>query len=142
MEIIAPSLELLLEVRFGIEKGVGIKRVLDGYIQSQSHSDWSQKLGLWIKLQEMGRPTQTLLAELPFARRQVLEVLEQGLRGETIYSQLCSLQEELMQATELEIDEFVVKLPLKSLIPLLFLQFPAFLLLLIGPFLTEFLSHS
>jgi hypothetical protein len=142
MEIIAPSLELLLEVRFGIEKGVGIKPVIDGYIQSQGHNDWGQKLGLWLKLQEMGRPTQSLLAELSFARRQVLEVLEQGLRGEAIYSQLCSLQEELVQATELEIDEFVVKLPLKSLIPLLFLQFPAFLLLLLGPFLTEFLSHS
>lgn len=142
MEIIAPSLELLLEVRFGIEKGLGIRPILKGYILSNREREWGKKLELWLKLLEMGRPTTVVLSELTFARRQVLEILEQGLKGEAIYSQLCSLQTELMQATELEIDEFVVKLPLKSLIPLLFLQFPAFLLLLLGPFLTEFLSHS
>jgi hypothetical protein len=91
---------------------------------------------------EMGRSPAEILSKMTFVRRQCLETLQQGLRGESIYQQICSLEEEVLEATKLEIEEFVSLLPMKSLIPLLFFQFPAFLALLLGPFLISFLSQS
>lgn len=142
MENLAPPLELLMEVRFGLEKGQSLKKTLQQYIDQQSADLWRQKLGLWLKLLEMGRNPSEITASMSFIRRQVLEIIESGLRGESIYQQICSLEEEVFEATKLEIEEFIAVLPMKSLIPLLFFQFPSFLALLIGPFLLSFLSQS
>jgi hypothetical protein len=142
MENLAPPLELLMEVRFGMEKGISLKKTLQYYIEARPIDPWRQQLGLWLQFLEMGRPVSEILVSLSFVRRQCLEVLELGLRGEPIYQQICSLEEEVFEATKLEIEEFVAVLPIKSLVPLLFFQFPAFLALLIGPFLGSFLSHS
>ncbi len=142
MENIAPPLELLMEVRFGLEKGVSLRKTLQSYIDSQPADPWRQQLALWLKLLELGRPPQEILGSMTFVRRQCLEVIEMGLRGEPIYQQICGLEEEVFESTKLEIEEFVATLPIKSLIPLLFFQFPAFLALLIGPFLGALLHHS
>jgi len=142
MENIAPPLELLMEIRFGLEKGVSLRKTLQLYIEAEPADPWRQQLGLWLRFLEMGRPPQEVLASMTFIRRQCLEVIEMGLRGEPIYPQICGLEEEVFEAAKLEIEEFVAVLPIKSLVPLLFFQFPAFLALLIGPFLTSFLAHS
>jgi hypothetical protein len=142
MEALAPSLELLLEVRFGLEKGSGIRATVQDYIEVHGRTQWGVQLEVWFQLYKMDRSTLPILNEMCFARRQVLELIEQGLRGAPIYSQVCFLQDELIQSTQLEIAEFVTKLPLKSLFPLLLLQFPAFLILLLGPFLTQFFAQS
>ena len=142
MENIAPPLELLMEVRFGLEKGVSLRKTLQGYIEAQPADPWRQQLRLWLQFLEMGRPTTEIMASLTFVRRQCLEILEMGLRGEPIYQQICGLEEEVFEAAKLEIEEFVSTLPIKSLVPLLFFQFPAFLALLIGPFLASFLAQS
>lgn len=142
MENLAPPLELLMDVRFGLEKGQSLKKTLLHYIEAQPEDPWRQQLGLWLKFQELGRPTQQIFSQMTLMRRQCLEVIEIGLRGEPIYQQICSLEEEAFEATKLEIEEFVSMLPMKSLIPLLFFQFPAFLALLMGPFLISFLSQG
>lgn len=142
MENLAPPLELLMDVRFGLEKGQSLRKTLLQYIEAQPHDPWRQQLHLWIQLLEMGRHSGEVTLKMTFMRRQCLETLEMGLRGEPIYQQICNLEEEVFQATQLEIEEFVAILPMKSLIPLLFFQFPAFLALLIGPFLFSFLSQG
>lgn len=142
MENIAPPLELMMEVRFGLEKGQALRKILLFYSESIPEDPWRQQIRLWLQLIEIGRPTSELLSGLTMARRQCLELLQQGLRGEPVYAQVCAMEEEIFEFAKLEIEEFVSLLPIKSLIPLLFLQFPAFLALLIGPFLTAFLSQS
>lgn len=142
MENLAPPLELLMDVRFGLEKGQSLRKTLLQYIEAQPHDPWRQQLHLWIQLLEMGRHSGEVTLKMTFMRRQCLETLEMGLRGDPIYQQICNLEEEVFQATQLEIEEFVAILPMKSLIPLLFFQFPAFLALLIGPFLFSFLSQG
>jgi len=142
MENLAPPLELLMDVRFGMEKGQSLKKTLLYYIEAQPQDPWRHQLALWLKLLEMGRSPLEITTQMTFVRRQCLEIIEMGLRGESIYQQICSLEEEVFEATKLEIEEFIAVLPMKSLIPLLFFQFPAFLALLIGPFLLSFLSHG
>lgn len=142
MENLAPPLELLMDVRFGLEKGQSLKKTLLTYINSQPEDPWRQQLGLWLKLLEMGRSTQEVTSSMSFVRRQCLELFELGFKGEPIYQQICNLEEEVFESTKLEIEEFIAVLPMKSLIPLLFFQFPAFLALLMGPFLLSFLSQG
>ena len=142
METLAPPVELLMEVRFGMEKGQSLRQTLQSYSQNPNQSIWKQNVALWLNLLVTGRSPAEVIKELSPARRQVLELMEVGLRGEPIFPQVCALEEELFEAMKMEIEEFVAILPMKTLIPLLFCQFPAFLILLLGPFLTQFLSQS
>lgn len=142
METLAPPVELLMEVRFGIEKGQSLKKTLQSYSQGSDQSPWRQTIRLWLNLLEMGRSPAEALKDLTLARRQVLELMELGLKGEPIFPQVCALEEELFETMKMEIEEYVATLPLKTLLPLLFCQFPAFLILLLGPFLTQFLSQT
>lgn len=142
METLAPPVELLMEVRFGIEKGQSLRQTLQIYSQGQELTVWKQTIRLWLNLLEMGRPSAEALKDLSLARRQVLELMETGLKGEPIFPQVCALEEELFETMKMEIEEYVATLPLKTLLPLLFCQFPAFLILLLGPFLTQFLSQT
>ena len=43
-------------------------------------------------------------------------------------------------AIQSEIDQYVSDLPLRAMLPLLFFQFPAYLLLLLGPILLQFIK--
>ncbi len=131
-----------MDVRFGLEKGQSLKKTIELFVENQNENPWAQKIALWMKFLEMGRPTSELVIKMTPTRRQCLELIEQGLRGEPIYNQVCLLEEEIYELTKLEIEEFVATLPIKSLIPLLFFQFPAFLALLIGPFVASFLAQA
>ncbi len=142
MENLAPPLEMLMDLRFGLEKGQSLRRSLEEFANSRPEDPWRLEVQLWLRLRDMGRSSTELTNRMTPVRRQCLEVINQGLMGEPIYQQLCNLEEEVFEAAKLEIEEFVSVLPMKSLIPLLFLQFPAFLALLVGPFLTAFLTHS
>lgn len=142
METLAFSLELILEARFGIEKGDSLKRTLLNYAESEPRHHRKDVVRLWLQLLETGRPVEIVMRHRTFAERRVFELLSQGLKGESVYSQICVLEEELFEASRLEIDEFISTLSVKALIPLLFFQFPAFLVLLFGPFLAQFMSLS
>ena len=142
MENLAPPLDLILEVRFGLEKGVSLKRSLLMYIQSRKAEPLAGILSQWLYHLESGMPTDELKKGLSFYRRQILDLLEHGLRGDSIYPQVCALEDELFESSKLELEQFIATLPLKSLIPLLLLQFPAFMLLLLGPFLLKFLTQG
>ena len=142
MENIAPPLEFLMDVRFGLEKGQSLKKTIQLFIENQNENTWAQQIAVWMKFLEMGRSTSDIVMKMTPTRRQCLELIELGLRGEPIYNQVCLLEEEIYELTKLEIEEFVATLPIKSLIPLLFFQFPAFLALLIGPFVASFLAQA
>lgn len=144
MENIAPPLELIIEIRFGLEKGQALKRTLQIYIdENVIHRDgqkWRSCLRKWLVAIESGQSTTPIKRSLNPVRQQIVDVLEMGLRGESIYPQICALEEELFDAAKLEIEEHAVVLSMKALIPLLLFQFPAFLMLLLGPFVAQFLS--
>lgn len=71
-------------------------------------------------------------------RREILHLVAQGVAGEPIHARLLELEEEIKRACDDEIERFVALLPVRALLPLLLIQFPAFLLLLFGPIIEEF----
>lgn len=73
-------------------------------------------------------------------RRQVLQLLEKGIKKEPIYNQILILEHEIYQACEREIQEKLIKLPYLVMIPVLFFQFPALLTVIFGPLLQNFIE--
>lgn len=140
MESLAPPLDLVLWIKYDLEKGLSVKFSLQNYIK-KADGQFQVVLMTWLSLYEQGKPTDIVKnAQSSQIRRSLIEVLERGLKGEPILKTLELLEQEIIMACEAEIDEKVQKLPFLLLIPLLLFQLPAFLLLLFGPLLSMLLS--
>jgi hypothetical protein len=141
MESLAPPLELLLVVKREMEKGLSVKSGLVRYLKC-SKADFSAVVHRWFVHFEQGLDTNLVLGGIESAYRIVLlQILERGLRGESILQTLGRLEEEIIAACDDEIAQNIAKLPFMLLVPLLLFQFPAFLMLLFGPLLQNFF-HS
>jgi hypothetical protein len=141
MEYIAPPLQLIAEVKRAIESGASVRKGILSYIQF-SRTEFSKDVSKWISWHDQGLESQIIVQKQGSQyRRGLLELLERGIRGETIYPHLIQLEIETIEACEDEITQKVTKLPFLLLVPLLLMQFPAFLLLLFGPLLENFF-HS
>ena len=141
MENLAPPLELLMEVRFQIEKGNPVKKGILSYIEQDRKDPWRQYLLIWLKEIEQSRKFEINSKKISLQRKHCLIILGRGIVGESIHAQLCSLEEELFRAATAEVEEYISILPIKSLIPLLFFQFPALLMLILGPLLSSFFAQ-
>lgn len=138
MEGIAPPLELLMCVKRAIESGQSVKSGVLRYVQ-RSDGDFSAVVTRWLGHLQQGLEPQACLDQISSShRKMLLQVLERGMRGETIYPVLVQLEEEIIEACQEEISTKIAQLPIIMLVPLLLFQFPAFLLLLFGPLLQNF----
>lgn len=141
MEGVAPPLELLMCVKRSIEKGQSVKQGVLQYIK-KGEGEFPTVVTRWLALLQQGQDTRECLSALSsLHRRTLLQILERGLRGESIHGVLMRLEEELVEACHEEITNKIAQLPFIMLIPLLIFQFPAFLMLLFGPLLQNFF-HS
>lgn len=142
MEGLAPPLKLCIEVRMGLEKGDTVRTTLKNYVQKFSEDPFSRLIATWLLRHEQKNSTKDLVTkEKSVYRRGILTLLERGLQGEPIYPQLVQLEEDILEASKSEIEEFYLTLPVKMLVPVLIFQFPAFLILLLGPMLSHFLQQ-
>ncbi|MBL7544697.1 MAG: hypothetical protein JNL11_12845 [Bdellovibrionaceae bacterium] len=141
MEDLAPPLELLLSVKSSIEKGKSIQEGIKRYFNVHSSQSFARFTRQWFVLIERQVSTHELVATLksPY-RRQILQLLEKGIRKEPIYNQILILEHEVYQACEREIQEKLIKLPYLVMIPVLFFQFPALLTVIFGPLLQNFIE--
>jgi hypothetical protein len=143
MENLAPPLEMLLSVRWSLEKGDSVRVAVLSYIEEISDSRWKEDVLLWWSLCQVRGDTRPFHQhQQSLYRRTVLQTLEQGLAGASIYQQICQLEEETCQACEDEIEKYSALLSIRALIPLLFFQFPAFFILLLGPLLATVLEAA
>lgn len=69
--------------------------------------------------------------------RAIVNLIEMGLRGQAIYESLKSMELDLIEICESDIQEHSAKLPLFLQIPLIFLVFPAICILLLVPTLAQ-----
>ena len=141
MESLAPPLALILQVKHSIEKGQSVRQGILSYLK-RSSDDFSPHVVQWMAVMHQGQdPNLRLSAEISMHRKTLLQLLERGLRGESIYNMLLQLEQETIEACQDEINEKIARLPFLLLVPLLLFQFPAFLMLLFGPLLQNFF-HS
>ena len=131
-----PLLETVRELRWRISTGLSMREALRLHLES-GRGQLVHGLREWWALKSHergGRPPAIFHSHL---RSSVLDVIERGLAGQPVAEHLRVLEEEIERAADDELSSHIAALPFRVLLPLLFLQFPAFLLLLLGPLLRE-----
>lgn len=141
MESLSPSLSLLITVRRHLDQGSSIRVGLQHWLSSES-GDFRQFVFRWKAHIDSGLMLErSEWAQLSPWRRSLLELLGRGLQGESVGKALEALELEMLRIADLELQQKLSRLPYLAMIPVLLFQLPAFLLLLFGPLLQNFL-HS
>lgn len=137
MENLAPPLEVILELEHSIHAGRSLQGALNEIAKTHK-SEFRKQLEELLQAHLKGDDYVFVGASL--YRKTLIYLLERGLRGHSILDQLQGLREEVEWAVAKEFDSFIAKLPFISMIPLLGFFFPAYLLVLVGPIIAEFLE--
>ncbi len=151
MENLSPTLQLLLAVRGALESGysvrTGILNFLNKYPTQYStqiffrSQSFRELVSLWLLTIDQGQEAASFINSLHPCRRTLLLLLEKGLKGLPILPILIELENEIIKSCDEELNELIQKIPLLLLFPVLFLMFPAYLILLLGPLLESLLFN-
>ncbi|MBY0553367.1 hypothetical protein K2P97_02480 [bacterium] len=134
MENLAPPLILLWDVKRALEKGQSVSTGIKNYLKRPKDDLFNEQIEIWWFSQQNSRIFFDK-KQISYHRRYLLEILEQGLKGQGILNSLYLLETEIIISCDSEIHLYVTRLPLISLIPLTFLIFPSMILLLVAPLL-------
>ena len=134
---LAPPLKAVLEIRLQMENGISISQSVKNYVQNQPQDEFAKELGLWLFAWETG---QKFEKNLSLQRKNLMEILNRGLKGDPIMEYLKDFEKETMEVCKEELEKHLEKLPYVCLVPLMLFQFPAFLLLLIGPLVLNLIT--
>jgi len=138
MDSLAPPLELCVELRLALENGQSVFRAIKTILQN-GRNEMCVDLSRLLAHTEREVTSQDRNHDMLY-RKALLEIIEGGLRGEPVLTQLKELETELFKICQSDIDRFVSTLPMKAMIPLMLVQFPAFLLVMLGPIVNELIK--
>lgn len=143
MEGLAPPLKCLIEIHAALQNGESVRTGINRYLASTpAHSDFAPDVRRFLFVWEQGGDFRAVIAKIRSPhRRALLDLIATALSGQPILGHLEELRSELIASADSEIREHLELLPIKMLMPLLFFQFPAFLLLLFGPLLNHLLEE-
>lgn len=134
-----PLLLALQSVIWSIGCGRSVKDAFQLYLETNRDPLAEKWRELWI-LKNAGQPAK-VDALTSHYQRAFWDLIERGTAGQPVLEALRALEEEVTTNARAELDEFILTLPFRSLIPLLAFQFPAFLVLLLGPLLRDLQHH-
>lgn len=142
MEDLASSLNFVLEIRLKIESGNSLRNAIKEYLACSSRCPFHKEVTTWFVSLERGASSTEAMSEVKNPYRRVLfSTLSQGLKGEPVTQRLDELEKEMINVAHDDIERHLQRLPIIALMPLLLLQFPAFMMLLLGPLLMTFLEQ-
>ena len=134
------SLLLIWEIKRTIEKNLSLQQGLQKFSQrmTQPHSTNDQFAKNFLQWWQIRQKTQVSeLSHFNAQHRAIITLLENGLRGQSIYEPLKALEVDFIEMCDADIQEHAAKLPLLLQIPLIFLVFPAICILLLVPTLSQ-----
>jgi hypothetical protein len=137
LKLTPPPLAAVRELRWRIAGGHSMNEALRLYLDDAT-TEFAHDLREWRAHTAQGHaPAARARGFTTPWRRALLELIERGCNGQPTLEQLATLEEEMETAAQAELDAHLGTLPFKVLVPLLLFQFPAYLLLLLGPILRE-----
>jgi hypothetical protein len=139
MEGLAPSQQFLFNVRLSLENGQSIRMAIQNELHIGSGS-FFYELQRWFTAEQQGNKSDPYVSTNIY-RQSLFQTLSLGLSGHPIHQTLVDLESEWEAATKDDIERHLQRLPVLVLMPLLFLQFPAFMMLLLGPIFQELLAR-
>ena len=140
MESLNPTLKLIWQIKKSIEKGQSVRAGIKNYLNSET-DPWKHVLAVWqIKLEQGSSVHEIVQSQKSPYRKQLLLVLEKGLKGEAILPVLTQLEKETQEKVEMDLEEYTAKVPYILLLPLCLFLFPACLILMLGPFILQLMQ--
>lgn len=139
MVYLAPPLKAVLEIRFYLEQGISVPQSVRLYVQKNLDDSFAKELSYWLFAKEQGKDYKETLFNT-FYRKHLLEILNRGLKGEPILTALNDFEQDLIFASNEDLEQYLQKLPFITLIPLMLFAFPAFFIMLTGPMLLDLLN--
>lgn len=130
-----PLLNAVREVQWRLSSGRSMREAMRLYLEA-AHTPFAHCLREWWSLKNQGRPSDSQKFKTHY-QRAFLNLVERGCAGQPTLEHLRALEDEISKAADAELELHLATLPFKVLIPLLVFQFPAFLILLLGPVLRE-----
>jgi len=142
VENLAPPYQFVLFLIQELESGRAPRLAVKSYIP-QSAGEFADQLLAWQVLVEQGKAAlfQQRKEEMNAFRRAIFDLLDFSLQGVSILEPLYQLEKELRDVSEQRLEEHLGKLPFKLMIPLLLCQFPAMLILILGPLLIHLMRE-
>lgn len=127
------SLVLVWDLQRAVETNQSIKVGLLRFIERDLKTPFAVSIKKWTEQNIKGHKTDINPAPFNMHQRLVLEILQKGLQGMSIYESLIELNNNMVSCCDDDIEKHVALLPLLLQIPLLGLLFPAILMLLVVP---------
>lgn len=141
MDRLNETLWLALEARRSLEQGESVKAAVARYLDEAGETPPARVTRRWQFCLDRGVDAGPLLASVSSPhRRALLTLLARSQRGESVFSALLELEAEIQEACQADLERHLARLPFILLVPLLFLMFPAVMILLLGPFLEILLA--
>lgn len=144
MEDLAPSHHFVLQLIEDLRGGVPLRLSVQRYLNAHHH-DFSRNLLNWRAHLEKG--TLNLFQEqlrknkVTIYQETLFNLLLASIQGASILEPLEALEREMRQESRQQLEAHLGKLPFQLLVPLLLFQFPAFLILILGPLLSQMLKE-
>lgn len=140
MEGLAPSLKCVVSLRLSLENGLSLRAALQHYFNVEKDS-FTVELRQWHMIFEKGDTTnKEWERNLNIYRQSIIYLIKEGLNGHSIATKFKELEEEIIVASDHELESYLNQLPFKVLFPLLFCLFPSYLILLFGPLVMNLIS--
>jgi hypothetical protein len=136
-DLTPPVLFAVRDVHWRISSGKSMREALRFYFETSS-SRFSHQLREWWALKNQGRAQDVRsLSFQSYYQKTFVHLIERGCDGQPTLEPLRALEDEIEKAAAAELEHFISVLPFKVLIPMLVFQFPAYLMLLLGPVLRD-----
>lgn len=130
-----PVLRAVQEIRWHIAAGHAMREAVRQYLDAH-HDEFTLRLReQWALQRQAGTPRASRFTTL--YQRALWNLIERGCAGQPVLDALGALETEVERAASAELEAHLATLPFKVLLPLLLFQFPAHLILLLGPLLRE-----
>lgn len=141
MDDIAAPYVFIEKLRHELEAGASLLPVLRRYVRENTN-DLSEQLELWLlHVQTQSLPVGEVQKSWPLYRKSIFDLLDLSRSGVSIIEPLKSMEQELLKVCENDLQRHLDRLPFKLMVPMLFLQFPAVMLLIVGPLMIQFFAE-
>jgi len=137
MENVAPTLLCAVYLHRFIENGDSMAVALRKYL-NQFNDACAVEVAQVLLCYEQGR--QYSIPTMSPQREALFLIIQNALNGYPVSPALNHLTEELYTSSYAEMEQYAVILTHRVLVPVLLLQFPALLLLILGPLIQSFLE--
>lgn len=136
MEYLAPPYHFVLDLIYELESGGTVRSAVKKHL-ALVPGEFCLLLKQWLRKQELGSEKVISPDIQSVYQKSIWDLLEMSVQGVSVLSPLYELESELRFACEEQLEQHLASLPYKLMIPLLFFQFPALLLLMLGPLLAQ-----